>query len=167
MRFHRLPHWVPVATDPIVRLSLIVDQVLICNRVITASSPSVARSLTFWRIPSSFSTIRPHLHWQSSLQDLCGRLLQFPLATVRVWWVAGLLPAARSVLLSAEVVISLFSPCFNCERLHVSVSMPSSPPPLLISLTSYVCTLLLDLFPPVLTLASSKFPFLEWFQRGY
>ena len=51
--------------------------------------------------------------------------------------------------------------------LHVSVSMPSLPPPLLISLTFYICkhqlpnfyisTLLLDLFAPVLTPASSKF----------
>ena len=42
-------------------------------------------------------------------------------------------------------------------RLHASVSMPSPPPPLLISLTFYICTLLLDLFAPVLTPASSKF----------
>ena len=41
-------------------------------------------------------------------------------------------------------------------RLRVSVSTPSTPPPLLISLT-YICTRLLDLFAPVLTLASSKF----------
>ena len=42
-------------------------------------------------------------------------------------------------------------------RLHASVSTPSPPPPLLISLTFYICTLLLDLFAPVLTPASSKF----------
>ena len=40
--------------------------------------------------------------------------------------------------------------------LHVSVSAPSLPPPLLISLTFYIITLLLNLFAPVLTLASSK-----------
>ena len=37
-----------------------------------------------------------------------------------------------------------------------SVSTPSPPPPLLISLISYICTLLLDLFAPVPTAASSK-----------
>ena len=42
-------------------------------------------------------------------------------------------------------------------RLHASVSTPSPPPPLLISLTFYICTLLLDLFAPVTTPASSKF----------
>ena len=41
--------------------------------------------------------------------------------------------------------------------LHVAVSTPSPPPPLLISLTFYICTLLLDLFAPVPTSASSKF----------
>ena len=41
--------------------------------------------------------------------------------------------------------------------LHASVSTPSPPPPLLISLTFYICTLLLDLCGPVLTPASSKF----------
>ena len=41
--------------------------------------------------------------------------------------------------------------------LHASVSMPSPPPPLLISLTFYICTLLLDLFAPVPTPMSSKF----------
>ena len=41
--------------------------------------------------------------------------------------------------------------------LHASVSTPSPPPPLLISLTFYICTLLLDLFAPVPTPASSKF----------
>ena len=42
-------------------------------------------------------------------------------------------------------------------RLQASVSTPSPPPPLLISLTFYICTLLLDLFAPVPTPASSKF----------
>ena len=41
-------------------------------------------------------------------------------------------------------------------RLHASVSTPSPPPPLVI-LTFYICTLLLDLFAPVPTPASSKF----------
>ena len=38
-----------------------------------------------------------------------------------------------------------------------TVSSPSSPPLLLISQTFYICTLLLNLFAPVLTPASSKF----------
>ena len=42
-------------------------------------------------------------------------------------------------------------------RLHVSVSTPSPFPPLLISLTFYICTFLLDLFTLVPTPASSKF----------
>ena len=42
-------------------------------------------------------------------------------------------------------------------RLHASVSMPSPPPPLLTSLTFYICTLLLNLFAQVVTPASSKF----------
>ena len=41
-------------------------------------------------------------------------------------------------------------------RLHASVSTPSSPPLLLISLTFCICTLLLDLFPPATTPDSSK-----------
>ena len=41
-------------------------------------------------------------------------------------------------------------------RLRASVSTPSPPPSLLISLTFYICTLLLDLFAPVPTPASSK-----------
>ena len=41
-------------------------------------------------------------------------------------------------------------------RLHASASTPLPPPPLLISLTFYICTCLLDLFTPVLTPASSK-----------
>ena len=40
--------------------------------------------------------------------------------------------------------------------LHASVSTPSLPPPQLTSLTFYICTLLLDLFAPVPTPASSK-----------
>ena len=36
-------------------------------------------------------------------------------------------------------------------RLHASLSTPSPPPPLLVSLTFYICTLLLDLFAPVPT----------------
>ena len=42
-------------------------------------------------------------------------------------------------------------------RLHASVSTPSSLLPLLISLTLYICTLLLDLFAPVPTPTFSKF----------
>ena len=42
-------------------------------------------------------------------------------------------------------------------RLRASVSTTLPPSPLLISLTFYNCTLLLDLFAPVLTPASSKF----------
>ena len=42
-------------------------------------------------------------------------------------------------------------------RLHASVSVPLPHPSLLISLTFYICTLLLDLFAPVPTPASSKF----------
>ena len=42
-------------------------------------------------------------------------------------------------------------------RLHASVLTPSPPPPLLISLTFFACTLLLDLFVPVSTPVSSKF----------
>ena len=42
-------------------------------------------------------------------------------------------------------------------RLHASVSTLSPPPPLLISLTFYICTLLLDLYAPVPKPASSKF----------
>ena len=43
------------------------------------------------------------------------------------------------------------------RRLHASVSTPSLPPSLLVSLTCYICTLLLDLFAPVPTPSSSKF----------
>ena len=42
-------------------------------------------------------------------------------------------------------------------RLHASVSVPSPPQPLFISLTFYICTLLLDLSASVPTPASSKF----------
>ena len=50
-------------------------------------------------------------------------------------------------------------------RLHASVSTPSSPPSLFISLTFYICTLLLDLFAPVLTPASLKFQFISARQK--
>ena len=46
---------------------------------------------------------------------------------------------------------------FLLKKLTASVSMPSPPPPLFISLTFYICTLLLGLFTPVLTPTSSKF----------
>ena len=44
-------------------------------------------------------------------------------------------------------------------RLHASVSMPSAPPPFLISLTFYIFTLLLDLFAPVLTKGDHAFSY--------
>ena len=52
------------------------------------------------------------------------------------------------------------------KRLHASVSTPSPPPPLLISLTFYLCTPLLDLFTPVPTPASSKFHSISARQKG-
>ena len=50
-------------------------------------------------------------------------------------------------------------------RLHASVSTPSPPPPLLICLTFYICTLLLGLFAPVPTPASSRFHSISAWQK--
>ena len=51
----------------------------------------------------------------------------------------------------------LSQPKFSVRlRLCASLSTVSPPPPLLISLTFYICTLLLDLFAPIPTPASSK-----------
>ena len=51
-------------------------------------------------------------------------------------------------------------------RLHGFVSTPLPPPLFLISLTFYICTVLLDLFAPVPTPASSKFCSISEWQKA-
>ena len=69
---------------------------------------------------------------------------------------ARLVVRARPLQYSDIFIGCLSEPEFPI-RLHASVSTPSPPPPLLSSRTFYFCTLLLDLFAPVLTPASSNF----------
>ena len=69
---------------------------------------------------------------------------------------ARLVVRARPLQYSDIFIGCLSEPEFPL-RLHASVSTPLPPPPVLISLTFYICTLLLDLFAPVPSPASSKF----------
>ena len=125
----------------------------ICHYLTDDATKTLIVSLVLSRIDSCNSLLA------GLSQSLVGKLQRVQNSAARL--VVRALPHVHMLTSPQYSDTLIFTGCLSEPdfplRLHASVSTPSSPSALLISLTIYICTLLLDLFAPVPTPASSKF----------